>query len=243
MRASALPVCEFLGIGFGQLLERLDLFLGHFQQFLQTTRSAEGTLARVGPHPHAVLGDPVHRDQPFGHQRGDDLGEQRVPLGAALRAEVGEHVVVHRDAAAQPLIGEVVLAETFQLPRAADPLERGEHPQRDEQPGIGGVATDMPLDGLDVGEPGVQVEAADQCPDRAGRGVGVEPFVERAPTVFDLIALRHAEPGRPPTGHLGGLLGRGLREFAGQEGEGAHGILTFMRAYTSGRASMFKIIS
>jgi hypothetical protein len=27
------------------------------------------------------------------------------------------------------------------------------------------------------------------------------------------------------------LLGRGLREFAGQEGEDAHGSLTFMRAY------------
>ncbi len=167
----------------------------------------------------------------------------RVPFPRPLRTEVGDQVIVHRDAAAEPPIGKVVLAEAFQPARAADPLQGSEDPKRNEQSRIGGVAADMSLDGLDVGQPGVQIEAADQRPDRAGRGIGVEPFIERAPAEFALIALRHAEPGRPPTGRLGGLLGRGLREFAGQEGEGAHGILTFMRAYTSGRASMFKIIS
>jgi hypothetical protein len=78
-------------------------------------------------------------------------------------------------------------------------------------------------------------------PDRAGRGVGVESLVERGPAVFHLIAVRHAEPGRPPAGRLGGLLGRGLREFAGQEGEGIHGSLTVMDGCIRqrGRPSMF----
>ena len=83
-----------------------------------------------------------------------------VPLLAPLRTEVGERVIVDRDPAAEPLVGEMVLAEAFQFPCAADALESGEHPQRDEQPGIGGVAADMPLDGLDLLEPGVKIEAA-----------------------------------------------------------------------------------
>ena len=238
-----MSVCELIGIGFGQLLERVELLLGLFQQLLQTASRAEGTLAGVGADPHAVLSDPVHCDETFGHQRGHDLGEQRVPFLAALRAEVSEHVVVYRDAAAEPLIGEVVLAESFQLACAADPPQGGEDPKRDEQSRIGGVAADMSLDGLDVGQPGVQVEAADQRPDRAGLGVRLEPIVERAPTVFDLIALRHAQPGLPQTGHLGGLLGGGLREFAGQEGE-VRSWEPHSRACVEqcGRPSMFRII-
>ncbi len=120
----------------------------------------------------------------------------------------------------------------FQLACAADPLEGGEHPQCDEQPGIGGVAADMPLDGLDVGEPGVQVEAADQRQTARAGESGSSRWSSEVQLYSHLIAVRYAEPGRPPTGRLGGLLGRGLREFAGQEGEGAHGNLAFMRAYT-----------
>ena len=195
------------------------------QQLLEPALGAEGTLAGVGPHPHAVLCHPVHGDQSLGHQRGDDLGEQFVPLLAPPGAEVGEHVVVHRDAAAEPLVGEVVLAEPFQLACTADPLQGGEHPERDQQPGIGGVAADVALDGLDVGEPGVEVEAADQRPDHAGLGVGIEAIVERAPAKFGLVAVRDPEPGFAPTGRAGGLLGGGLGEVVGQQGEGSHGSL------------------
>ena len=89
----------------------------------------------------------------------------------------------------------------------------------------------MPLDRLDVVEPGVQIEAADHGPDRSYWSIGVEPFVERAPAEFALDALRHAESGCPD--RASGRLARAWAfvEFAGQEGEGAHGILTFMRAY------------
>ena len=169
-----------------------------FQQLLETTAGAERTLAGVGPHPHAVLRDPIHGDQALVHQRGDDLGEQFVPLLAPLRAEVGERVIVDRNPAAKPLIGEMVLAEAFEFPGTADASQGGEHPKRDEQPRIGGVAADMTLDRLDLVEPGVEIESADKAPDDACLGIGVEPFVERRPAHFDLIAVRDAKPGDAP---------------------------------------------
>ena len=86
----ALPSRQFIGVGFREVFERLDLRLRLFQQFLEPAATAERTLAGVGPDPHAVLRDPVHGHQALVHQCGDDLREQFVPLVAVLGAEVGE---------------------------------------------------------------------------------------------------------------------------------------------------------
>ena len=83
----------------------------------------------------------------------------------------------------------------------------------------------MTLDRLDLAKPGIEVERTDEAPDDACRGIGIEAIVERAPAEFDLIALRDAEPGFAATGRVGSLLGRGLGEVVGQEGEGGHGSL------------------
>ena len=173
-----MPSGQFIGIGFREIFQRLNLELRLFQQLRETTGGAERTLAGVAPHPHAVLRDPIHGDQTFVHQRGDDLREQLVPLVTAPRSESGEHVIIDRNPAAKPLIGEVVLAESFQLPRAADAFQGGEHPKCDEQPGIGGVAAGMTLDRLNILEPGVEIEPADKAPNHVRLRIGVEPFVE-----------------------------------------------------------------
>ena len=166
-------------------------------------------------------------------------------LSPPLGAEIGERVIVDRDSAAKPLIGEVVLAEPFELPRAADASQRGEHPKRDEQPGIVGVAAGMTLDGLDVLEPGVEIELADKAPDNPRLRIGVEPFVERRPAHFDLIADRDAKPRRPSTGLTRGLSGERLGEVVGMEWEGGHESLAVRRGcgHRDGRTTMVRIIS
>ena len=52
---------------------------------------------------NTILSDPVHRDQTLGHESGDDLCEQLVPLRGPLRAEVGERVIIQRNAAAKAI--------------------------------------------------------------------------------------------------------------------------------------------
>jgi hypothetical protein len=218
----ALSLRQFVGIAQGQLLEGLDLQPRVFQKLLEPARAAERTLAGVGPDFHAVLGDSLHGDQIFGHECGDDLGEELVPLVTPLGAEVGEHVVVDGDAAAEPLIRQMVFAESFQFTRAANAFQGGEHPERDEQAGIGGIATDVMLDRLDFEEPGIEVELADEAPDDACLGIGIESFVEGGPVHFDLIAVRDAKPRRSSSGILGGLGGPGLGEIIGLERERVH---------------------
>ena len=60
----------------------------------------------------------------------------------------------------------------------------------------------MALDRLDFVEPGIEVELADEAPDDACLGIGIESFVEGGPAHFDLIAVRDAEPWRSSSGIL-----------------------------------------
>ena len=217
-----LPAAQFIGIGLGQVFERLDLFLGLFEPFFKRAAGAKRTIAGVGTDSHAVLRDPIHGDQAFVHERGDNLREQLVPLLAPPRAKIGERVIVDRDAAAKPLISQMVLAKSFQFPRAADASERGEHPKRHEQPGIDGVAADMMFDRLDLLEPGIEIKLTDKVPDHPRLRIGVEPLVERFPAHFGLIADRDAKPRLAAAEFTSGLFGGGIGEVVAMEREVGH---------------------
>ena len=89
-----LPAAQFLGVGLGQMFERLDLFLGLFEPFFKRAAGAKRTIAGVGTDSHAILRDSIHGDQAFVHEGGDNLREQLVPLLAPSRAKIGERVIV-----------------------------------------------------------------------------------------------------------------------------------------------------
>ena len=218
----AFPAAQFVGVGLGQLLERFDLLLGLFEPFLQRAAGAKRAAAGVGSNFHAVLRNPIHGNQAFIHERGDYLREQIVPFLAPSRAEIGERVIVDRDAAAEPLISQMAFAEPFQFPCAADASEGGEHPKHHEQPGINGVAADMMFDGLDFLEPGIEIELTDQAPDHSRLRVGVEPLIERFPIHYGLIAHRDAQPRLAAAKFTSGVGGGGIGEVVATEREVGH---------------------
>ena len=93
---------------------------------------------------------------------------------------------------------------------AADSLQCGKDPQPDQQAGVGGIAADVSLDGLDLAEPGLQIERADGRPDDPDRMVGLEQIIERCPAQLNLIAYGHPQPGLARWSRLGSLGGRRL---------------------------------
>ena len=99
----------------GQLPQRFHLLTGLRQALLQSGTTAERGLSRAGPHTHSILGHPLHRHQIRRQQRADDLGQQGIPLVAPLRTEVRQQMVVHRHAAAQPLVGKVLFRQPRQF--------------------------------------------------------------------------------------------------------------------------------
>ena len=66
-------------------------------------------------------------------------GKQPVQGVGLVGAEVGQQVVVHAHAAAQPLVRPALAAQPLQFPRAAHAPQRGVQPQRHQQPRVGGV--------------------------------------------------------------------------------------------------------
>src|SRR4029079_9637306 len=81
-------------------------------------------------------------------------------------AEVAERVMIERDPAGDPAEGVVTLAQPRQLPGAADAVERGVQPQRNQDAGIGGVAAAVPFHGLNPSQQRPEIEGADILPDK-----------------------------------------------------------------------------
>ncbi len=100
-------------------------------------------------------------------------------------AKIRQCVVVHRHPAAQPAIGEMLLAQPRQLPRAADPLHRRPQPQRHHQLGRRRRLPRHPLARLHRIVQGAQNRAPGQTPTPPAPG-------DRAPPSRRLS--RHTSP-------------------------------------------------
>ena len=107
--------------------------LRRLRQFLQAGAPAERAGSRRRAHPQTVLRQHLQRHQTFGHQRRNTLGEKPLQHIAMVRPEIGQVVIVHRHSAAQPAIGHMLSAQPIQLAGAADPLDGGPQPQRQQQ--------------------------------------------------------------------------------------------------------------
>jgi hypothetical protein len=159
----------------------------------------------IGTHAHAVLGHAVHRYLARRQKRSHDLRQEFAPRGRILGAKVAEQVMVHRHATAQPTISDVVLTQPRHFASRADPFQRGEDPQRNEQPRIGLTAARRVLDRFDVNEPPRQIETPDGSPYQPRRMLSDKQLVERAPVQLHLISLRQAEPRPTYSQRRGGL--------------------------------------
>ena len=92
------------------------------------------------------------------NQRPDRVGQQLVEELAVSRAEVTEQMMIDPDAATDPHVRQIPLAQPVELPGTADPLDRREHPQRHQNLGIDRIPPGRPLDRLNLRRQRVQVE-------------------------------------------------------------------------------------
>ena len=100
-----------------------------------------------------------------------------------------------------------------------DSLQCGKDPQPDQQAGVGGIAADVSLDGLDLAEPGLQIERADgRQTTRTGWSASSKSSSD-ARAQLNLIAYGHPQPGLARWSRLGSLGGRRwLGQIVGAKG-------------------------
>jgi len=80
----------------------------------------------------------------------------------------------------------------------------------------------MTLDRLDLLDPAIEIELANEAPDHPRLRIGVKTLIERSPTEFDLIAFRDAKPRLSSTRLASGLSGSGIGKVVGVERKVGH---------------------
>jgi hypothetical protein len=106
--------------------------------------------------------------------------------------EVGQRLVVHAHAAAQPLEGEMLRAQAGHLAGAADPFDGGEQPKRHQDARIGRRMARTSLNRLDCRVERRQVQTFDEAPDQT------HPVIRRDQVVQADRPQRHLAPLRRP---------------------------------------------
>ena len=146
------------------------------------------------PHPHAVLRHPVEPRHPGGQQRRETVDEQPLQERPLADAEVRQRLVVDAHAPAQPLEGDMLLAEPRQLARAAHPFDRRVEPERRQHPRIGRRMPRAALHRSDRVVERREVEALGEGPHQPDPMLGRHQVVEAQRPQLNLPALRPPKP-------------------------------------------------
>jgi len=127
-------------------------------------------------------------------QRRDSVGQQLIKEVDVLRAEVAEHVIIDTDTAADPHVSGVSCAELRNPATTAHTFNRGKHPQGEQNPRIGMIATGLPFDGLNLFIKRRQIERIDISPDITNLMFEQQHLIERQRPHFDLQPFGPADP-------------------------------------------------
>ena len=173
--------------------------LGRNRQCLQPLAATKRAGSRCRPHPHPVLRQHIERHQAFGHQGGNALSQQPLEHTTMRRAKIRQRVVVHRHSAAQPAVGQMLLAQFVQLAGAANPVHRRPQPQRQHQLRRRRRLPRHPLTRLHRLMQVAQVEPPDKGPDRPHRMIACHQIIKRCNLPPRLVSLRLAQPRHPAT--------------------------------------------
>src|SRR3954462_7047309 len=103
----------------GQLLPQLlELGSGLLQESLQGLAAVKRGRSGAGADAHAILSDAVQIDQALLTQHLHGLLEQLLDERGVIGTEIGERVVIDRDASGEPAKGIVTEAQIGELPSA-----------------------------------------------------------------------------------------------------------------------------
>jgi len=111
-----------------------------------------------------------------------------------LHSKIGEQMIIPPDPATDPQVRQVPLTHPAQLPRTADPLDRGEHPQCHQDSRVDRIPPDSALDRLDPGIQPLQIERLNIPPDDPHSMIRRNQLVQRHRPPLDLLPLRPLHP-------------------------------------------------
>src|SRR5690606_10235658 len=134
------------------------------------------------------------------------VGQQFFEKLAVFGAKVGQQVIIHPDLAADPHVGQVALAQPPQMPGAADPLDRRQHPQGHQDLRIDGIPPRAPFDRLNLAVQRLEVERIDVRPNRPHAMILGDQLIERGVTPLNLKPLGTLDPNGTDVGWCLGLL-------------------------------------
>lgn len=104
------------------LLEGLQVSLSLFQELFQSGAATETVARSLRPHAHPVLSRALEREQVLLQEPRNRMDHQVFEQIAIARPEVGQRVVVHTHAPADPHVSESLLGQLIELSRRADAL-------------------------------------------------------------------------------------------------------------------------
>src|SRR5262245_14315537 len=102
---------QLLGSLLQLLGQAINLGLSFFEGLLERLTAAKRGSAGAGADAHAILGNAVEFDEALLTQHLNGVGEHLLEFLEVIDPEVGKSVIVDGDAASQPTVGIVVLAQ------------------------------------------------------------------------------------------------------------------------------------
>ena len=145
-------------------------------------------------HSHPILRDPVQAGHPGTDQDGEAVDQEPFQYLAVADAEVGQRLGIHTDAAAQPLVGDVLIAQPRQLAGAANAIGRGIQPQRQQDARVRRRMARSTLHRLDRRHQRRHGQPLDKVPHHPDAVVGRHQIVQANRPQFDLAPFRHPQP-------------------------------------------------
>src|SRR5262249_41907807 len=175
------------------------LVRGFLEVLLQGRTAAEGSRPGAGADAQAIVGNAVEIDQILFAQHGHGVGQQLVQQVEVLDAEVGQGVVVDRDATDQPAESVVVGTQPGQGAGTADAFEGGVQPQRRAKAGVDGSASGSAFTGAEVVVKRGQVQAKAEVPDDTRLVILLKEILQGEGRE-DLLPISSAQPRRGSVG-------------------------------------------
>ena len=146
----------------------------------------------------------MQRHQAVAVQRGDGVTRLLLQPVGLFDAEVGQGVVVDRDAAADPAVDIVAAAQPVEFACRVDAFPGGEQPQRDEEADIDGRPARTAVAGPVARQQARKIQAADPFPDEAGLMVGGdEPVDDTGIDTGGTVGVAEADAGIVASGRAG----------------------------------------
>lgn len=143
-----------------------------------------------GTDPHPILRTSVQAGDAGADQSGEAVDQKLFQHLTVADAEIGQRLGIHTDAAAQPLIGEMLLAQPHQFAGTADAFNRRIEPKRRQDARVRRRMPRRALDRLNGRMQRRDVQSFDKAPPHPNTVVGRYQIIQANRPQLDLTTFR-----------------------------------------------------